>query len=308
MTLSAENTVRGLPLPPDLRSVESAGATFAYRETGSGEPVVFVHGSISDLTIWDRNVPVIGGRYRAIAYSRRYAWPNTDLPPGDRDTMDQHVDDLLSFLRAIDAYPAHLVGNSLGAFISLIAAIREPAAVRSLVVEEPPLIPLVTGNPPHPAKIAQSLVTRPRVALPVLRFAATTVAPVGKLIKAGQIETSIDRFATGVLGADAYAAMPETIRRHMYANASTHVGQYLADGGFASVKAADIRQVSAPALIVTGADSPVLFHRLAQLLATLLSASSRLEVPQATHAMHMQNAEYFNARLLQFLEGARSSR
>lgn len=97
--------------------------------------MVFVHGSISDLTTWKRQLPAVGETYRAIAYSRRYAWPNEDLPSGARDTMGPHVRDLLDFLRVVDAHPAHLVGNSWGAFICLVAALREPAAVRSLVLE-----------------------------------------------------------------------------------------------------------------------------------------------------------------------------
>jgi len=33
--------------------------------------------------------------------------------------MGPHIEDLLAFLHALDADPAHLVGNSLGAFICL---------------------------------------------------------------------------------------------------------------------------------------------------------------------------------------------
>ncbi len=301
MTVSAERAARGLPLPADLKTVEVAGGELAYRENGTGDPVVFVHGSISDHTVWDPQVPVVGTCYRAIAYSRRYAWPNPDLPAGARDTMDRHVEDLLAFLRAVDAYPAHLVGNSFGAFTSLVAAVRDPAAVRTLTLEEPPLVPLVTGNPPTPTRIVRSLVTRPLLTLSVLRFAAGTVAPVGKLIKAGQIDASIDRFARGVLGAEAFDRLPEGFRRHMNANAATHVGQYLADGGFASITEAQIRQVDVPSLVVTGAGSPMFLRRLAELLANLLPNAEQLDIPDATHAMHLQNPDGFHRGLLRFL-------
>jgi pimeloyl-ACP methyl ester carboxylesterase len=148
-TLSA----RGLPLPAGLETAEIRGAKLAYLEHGSGEPVVFVHGSISDLTTWQAQLEHVGAQYRAIAYSRRYAWPNDDLPEGAKDTMQPHVEDLLAFLRSVDAYPAHLVGNSWGGFICLRTAIQDPAAARSLVLEEPPLVPLITGAPPAPSRI-----------------------------------------------------------------------------------------------------------------------------------------------------------
>lgn len=294
-------TVRGLRLPAGLKTAEIDGASLAYREHGSGHPVVFVHGGISDLTIWEAQLTPVGAHYRAIAYSRRYAWPNQDLPSGSEDTMQPHVEDLLAFLRAVGAYPAHLVGNSWGAFICLRAAIQEPEAARSLVLEEPPLVPLIIGAPPRPAQIVSSLLRHPLATLAVLRFGAGTLAPVGKLIKAGKIDDSIMRFARGVLGEHALAALPEQVRAHMLANASTHVGQGLADGGFAPISETEIRSVTAPALIVTGANSPALFRRLADLVASLLPNSRRLDIPSASHAMHLQNPAAVNTGLLRFL-------
>jgi pimeloyl-ACP methyl ester carboxylesterase len=295
-------TVRGLPLPGDLRMAEVAGTSLAYRERGTGEPVVFVHGSISDLSIWEPQLEPIGARHRAIAYSRRYAWPNEDLPAGQKDVMQPHVDDLLAFLRAVDAHPAHLVGNSWGAFICLRAAMQEPAAVRSLVLEEPPVVPLLIGAPPSPRVIARSLARHPRATRDVLRFAARTLAPAGKLVKRGQLEASIERFARGVLGAQAFAGLPQQLRRHMLANAATHAGQFLADGGFEPLAEAQVSAVTAPALVITGAGSPPMFHSLAALLASLLPHSRTLDIPSASHAMHYENPEATNAAIIDFLD------
>jgi len=40
-------------------------------ERGTGEPVVFVHGSASDYRTWHSQLDELGQRYRTIAYSRR---------------------------------------------------------------------------------------------------------------------------------------------------------------------------------------------------------------------------------------------
>lgn len=304
MADSATHTARGLPVPADVKSADIGGASLAYIERGAGPPVVFVHGSISDLTAWGPQVEAIGSRYRAIAYSRRYAWPNEDLPPGAKDMMQPHVEDLLTFLRAVDAHPAHLVGNSWGAFIALRAAMQAPDAVRTLVLEEPPLVPLVTGAPPSPARIAASLVRRPRLTLSTLKFAQGTVAPMTKLVKAGQIEASVDRFAQGVLGADAMASFPAEARAHMRANSATHVGQAIADGGFEPITEAEIAKVRVPSLVVTGTRSPDMFQRLGAHLASLLPNSRRLEVPAASHVMHLDNPDVVNSAILEFLEHA----
>jgi len=118
---------------------------------------VFVHGSGSDLRTWQRQLPVIGRAYRAIAYSRRYARPNADIGPGADDQMLPHVEDLAAFLRAIGAVPAHLVGNSWGAFICLLTAVRHPDMVRTLVIEEPPVMSLFVSTPPRPAELLRIL-------------------------------------------------------------------------------------------------------------------------------------------------------
>lgn len=54
------------------------GITLHYVEEGSGAPVIFVHGSIGDYSYWLDEVDAFGTKYRAIAYSRRYNYPNTN--------------------------------------------------------------------------------------------------------------------------------------------------------------------------------------------------------------------------------------
>jgi pimeloyl-ACP methyl ester carboxylesterase len=98
-----------------VRTAAVEGAALAYREQGHGEPVVFVHGSSRDLRTWEQQLPAIGASYRAIAYSRRYARPNEDIERDADDQMLPHVDDLVAFVRALAAAPAHLVGHSWGA-------------------------------------------------------------------------------------------------------------------------------------------------------------------------------------------------
>ena len=82
------------------------GTTLAYREQGEGDPVVFVHGGLSDLRTWEQQLSGVGRSYRAITYSRRFARPNEDIDPGADGPMLPHVDDHADFLREIDAASA----------------------------------------------------------------------------------------------------------------------------------------------------------------------------------------------------------
>lgn len=127
-------TIDERKLEAGLEHVEVNGARLAYVGRGEGEPTVFVHGGISDLTIWEPIIEPISHRYRAIAYSRRYAWPNEPIPDGVPDTIAEHAADLAALIETLELGTANLVGNSWGGFICLVVARDRPDLVRKLVV------------------------------------------------------------------------------------------------------------------------------------------------------------------------------
>jgi pimeloyl-ACP methyl ester carboxylesterase len=283
-----------------VRIAVANGTQLAYREEGEGEPVVFVHGSASDLRTWEQQLPAIGRRHRAIAYSRRFARPNRDIEPGADDPMLPHVEDLAAFLRAIGAAPAHLVGNSWGAFICLITAVRRPELVRTLVLEEPPVLSLFVSTPPRPAELLRLLATRPRTALAILAFGASTVTPAQKAFRTGKDEEALRIFGRGVLGEAAFDRLPEARKQQMRDNLRALRGQLLGTG-FPPLADDDLRGIRAPALLVTGERSPAVFLRLTDRLEELLPRAARIAIPGASHAMHEENAAATNEAILDFL-------
>ena len=54
------------------------GITLHYLDEGKGAPVIFVHGWISDADYWAAEIQPFARHYRAIAYSRRYNYPNVN--------------------------------------------------------------------------------------------------------------------------------------------------------------------------------------------------------------------------------------
>ena len=63
----------------------------------------------------------------------------------------------------------------------------------------------------------------------------------------------------------------------------------------------EIRSINTPALVVSGPRSPAIFRRLCGALARLLPNSQRLDVPNASHIMHLENPDAVNTRVLRFL-------
>jgi pimeloyl-ACP methyl ester carboxylesterase len=278
------------------------GTTLAYREAGEGEPVVFVHGGESDLRTWEQQLPAVGRSYRAITYSRRFARPNEDIDPGADDPWQAHVEDLAAFLREIGAAPAHLVGNSQGAFISLLAAVRQPDLVRTLVLEEPPVVPLfVKSVPPRPADLLRLLVTRPRALFGLLRFVAGTLVPVKKAFARGDDERAMHLFGRGVLGKAPYERLPEARIQQMRENRSTLRAFMMSDAEFPPLADDDVRGILASVLLVTGELSPRFAIDLTDRLEELLPNTERVEIPAASHVMHEENAAAVNQAIVGFL-------
>jgi hypothetical protein len=58
--------------PSPTRHISVNGIELSYVEQGTGTPVVFVHGAVSDLRFWEPQRKVFAKQYRFIAYSYRY--------------------------------------------------------------------------------------------------------------------------------------------------------------------------------------------------------------------------------------------
>jgi pimeloyl-ACP methyl ester carboxylesterase len=283
-----------------VRTAAVDGVALGYREQGEGEPVVFVHGSASDLRGWEQQLPAIGASHRAIAYSRRYARPNEDIGPGADDQMLPHVDDLAAFLRVVDAAPAHLVGSSWGAFICLLAAIRQPRVVRSMVLLEPPVLSLFVSTPPRPSELLALLVRWPRTALAILRFGVGTMAPAQRAFRRGDDDAALRTFGSGVLGKETFERLSEERHQQARENINTVRAQLLG-AGFPPLGEEEVRGVRVPTLLVTGERSPGVLLRLTDHLQRLLPNAERVEIAGASHAMHEEDPDAVNGAILGFL-------
>ena len=76
--------------------------------------MVFVHGSVNDYRSWRSQTTFFAGSYRAVAYSRRYHWPNPLPADGASYAIDQHVADLIALIETLELAPVRLVGRRMG--------------------------------------------------------------------------------------------------------------------------------------------------------------------------------------------------
>ncbi len=114
----------------ELMRSELGDIEVAWRASGSGDPVVLVHGLAEDSRSWGAQLGKLGA-HRTFAYDIR-GHGNTTLGSAD-GTLAQLGDDLSIFLAEVTG-PAICVGFSLGGTIVLWAALHRPQLVRSAVV------------------------------------------------------------------------------------------------------------------------------------------------------------------------------
>ncbi|MCZ2078225.1 MAG: alpha/beta hydrolase [Bryobacterales bacterium] len=274
------------------------GALLRYEETGEGEALILVHGSASDMRTWHPQLQEFGKFYRTISYSRRYHWPNEPIREGVDYAMAEHVHDLQTVVEALHAIPAHLVGHSYGAFLSLLVAIHSPKIVRSLVLAEPPAITLFVSNRPRPVELLRLLLRRPRTAAAILKFGVRGVAPAEAAARRNDMEEVLRLFETATLGAVAYHRLPEARREQARANL---IKAELLEPGFAQLDDDSVRRVQSPVLLVTGQKSPPIWHHISKRLEILIPNMERVEIKQASHIMHEDNPQDYNTAVLSFL-------
>ena len=152
--------------------------TIRYREDGTGEPLLFVHGVLVNGSLWRKVVPRLSKDFRCIVPD----WPfgshetpldaNADLSPPALARM------IVDFMDALGLESVTLVGNDTGGALCQLVATEHPDRVSRLVLTScdlydrfppPPFHVLgpVTKIPGSVWLITQSLRPRPAQRLPL---------------------------------------------------------------------------------------------------------------------------------------------
>ena len=122
---------------PEIGStIDANGIQTNVHVTGSGDPVLLIHGSGPGVTAWANwrlNLPVLAEHFTVIAPDI-VGFGFTERPSGiayDLPTWTAHA---VGVLDALGIEKAHVVGNSFGGSIALSLAINHPERVDRLVL------------------------------------------------------------------------------------------------------------------------------------------------------------------------------
>ncbi|MCO5222142.1 MAG: alpha/beta hydrolase [Thermomicrobiales bacterium] len=269
-------------------TVRVGDSDLAYVSEGDGDAMVFVHGSVSDYRSWRDQISFFATSYRALSYSRRYHWPNAQPDPAATYGVAQHVADLSVLIEALDLAPVRLVGSSYGAMAALTLTVMRPELVRTLVLGEPPLLPWL-----ETAKGGAALQDA---------FMTGAFRPAHQAFERGEPETGVRTFINGVIGPGAFDRLSPPAREVMLDNAAAMRAETATPPElyFSSLSRDDVREMTTPALLVEGAQSPRMFGVITDELARVLPEAERVMIPATAHGMHSQNPAAYNKAFLAF--------
>ncbi|MBM4296788.1 MAG: alpha/beta hydrolase [Deltaproteobacteria bacterium] len=142
LALSGAAVAAPWELPPGVKTHTVNAYPMAFQERGSGPPIVFVHGALSDYRSWGAQLASPPAGYRVIAVSLRHYYPERWTGKGSDFSTTQHADDLIKFIEQLGAGPVYLVAHSRGGIVAALAAATRPELVSKLVLMEPGFVAL----------------------------------------------------------------------------------------------------------------------------------------------------------------------
>jgi pimeloyl-ACP methyl ester carboxylesterase len=253
------------------------GVELYYELEGSGDPLVLVHGSWGDHTTWEPLVDALDGSFRTLVFDRR-GHSDSERPPG-QGSVEEDVDDVAALIEQLDLAPAHVLGNSFGAAISLRLAIRRPELLRSLLAHEPPVFPILAGEPEMQ---------------PVLQEVQSRVQAVVALLEAGDFEVAARQFVeTVALGPGAWEnELTPELRQVFVFNAPTFLDE-TRDPQALMFDLDALPRFDGPALLTDGDQSPPFFPVVVGKLAERLPRAQRRTLAGTGHVPQLSHpAEY----------------
>ena len=265
------------------------GVNLAYVRGGqaTGAPLVFVHGTMNDLRMWQPQWQAFTGQYDCIAYSRRYAYPNDNRPIASDYSALTDAEDLGLFLDALGVKQASLIGLSYGGFASLAFALKHPRRVASMVLVEPPMMRYADDAPD----------LRPTVAA----FEKNHAHAAEAAFRAGDDDLGMRLLLSGIIGREAAKISPKLVAMLM-PNVEEVRAISLSDDEFPLLDKAQVAALDIPTLLVSGAKSAPVHQALIACLIKAMPQAQTAIIQGAGHSVPQEQPEAFNAAVAEFLD------
>lgn len=250
-------------------------------ETAQGttaEVALFLHGLGGSRTAWDPQlVDLAGAGYRCAAWDM--PGYGCSAPPPVPLTFEVLADACVTWMDAINAESAHVVGLSLGGMVAQHVALRHPRRVRSLVLMDTSPAFGLDGTTTAESWLAQRLQPLREGGTP-----ATMAARVLRSIMAGDVSDDVIADAVAAMSRIPPAGLAAAVRCLV-----THDTR------------ARLHEISAPTLVIVGEHDEETPPAYAAHLAANIAGARLEHVAGAGHISNLEAPAAVNRLLRQFL-------
>lgn len=262
--------------------------TLHYDDKGVGDPVVFLHGAISDRRVWRDYQDAISSDRRFVSYDQRHFGDSISSLENASFSADSHADDLIKFVESLDALPVSVVSWSYGGDVAARASIRRPDLFKALVYYEPDingLIDEVAGSNRTKAHLYEKF------------------DPAFTLLEKGQNEEAAMSFIDVVFQLPAGGAYSESDdSKAIWMENSDTLPSYLSADAGNIATCESLGNLNIPSLIVTGETGFVYDAMMSDKLAQCLTNSKQVTLSEANHDGPYRKPEDFTNMIINFLD------
>jgi pimeloyl-ACP methyl ester carboxylesterase len=267
------------------------GITLNYITSGVGEPLVFIHGSLSDYTYWLDHVSYFSKYYHVIAYSRRYNYPNYNPSRGPYSAIED-AEDLAALIKILKLGKVNIVGHSYGALTALFLAIHHHDLVKRLILAEPPAVSLLDHLSGSNAPIGKALKED---------IDKRMVAPMKTAFEARKTEEGVEVFIDYVFNdPDGWKKMSPYSKQETLRDATEWDVMMTKGTLFPDISTKDIHQINIPVLLLSG-DSSYPFLNLIDAELHQIIPHNQEVILHSGHQMWYTNSDECRALTLDFL-------
>ncbi|MBN1666032.1 MAG: alpha/beta hydrolase [Anaerolineales bacterium] len=258
----------------------SGNQPFYWEKHGQGKPVILIHGLAASLRGWDYLIPeLVAAGYAAYAI---------DLPGHGRSHQPQqpaeyHIEAIYAQMvnwietLALQA-PAVLVTHSLGGYLGLLYALRQPEQVECLVLTNPFFTPEQLIPP------VRYFMHRPRLPIRMWAAAPTWLVEIGVQLVEGYWRKLPEQMQQQI-ASDFQRTSPKIL----------HIPSPVQD---LTPRLAGIQQ---PACVIWSRRDRTLRPRFYPRLVEQLPHSQQHVFPKCGHVLHLTNPQVYNQVVLDFL-------
>ncbi len=275
---------------PRAKLVELDDYAAEYVDHGTGEPVLFVHGSLSDYRSFGFYLAPISAHHRFIAYSRRYYGTQVWRDEGQRSTTAQQVTDLIEFIEALELGAVHAVSWSSGGSIVGHATVARPDLFKSAVYFEPFDAAMFNGQENDEQQLSDW---------------NSRWLPVSEAFENNDMETAAQRFIEVVFetGDGGFETEREALQEIIRQNArSLYVENLEPDDTRWTFDCSAANKSTTPSLVVKGSLTHYNFTRLADLFSQCLSDAELAVIPGVNHRGPADDSEALSELVLDFVQ------